>query len=877
MATDERDPVLTVTDALNKGVRGFVRIVERVMDKNKMWKLFEVEQLEKIVLVEFVGNTNHRPYIDSIKEYFKELKTAVSNLEGTLEEFKSFIVQNKNLETWYKKFDDAYHKLESITNDEKGVNQSQKLGNSLSALNKILTDFYKDETAEIVEKTSRILGVQYDGRTTATNWKQLIKDIMDKRTEIHNYSVQKGNNQAKNTAFFTFFQEDQDLEDLRMFLDKWLKSTKSRFENMPDKIRKEFENKKNLAFEQVYPTIDTYLEWYENDKKALDVGGKNLVIEEHQKNMLDVMHIRRLFAVRLDPFKGLDEYFTYTIREYQILIDKASKNKNDKSVPTDLVKKIVGLMSAFPLEVRNAASDEIKIDSDKTKKFLDSLKQIGQAAQRITDGQVSYLQSVGKAHVVTQSESKSKQDNIDLGSNQSYYTSGSQFNVSSSGWSAGQNISDDRRKLDHLMANEAPSILSRKVKISAMQLYMDQLRRFVKKTADSNSTLHMLNMILETGNENIGRANEDIRRQKNMLANSDAAYSHSLSSQQQEDDEESKYTKEETDQPGGTANEKLKGGGGGGVGNVDEKIREIGKKKKGLMLSLIRNVENVFDEYAQMHADFALKYHRDGMRYMIYWRNITLQNQDARNILREYFEMLKELVKIVDVQTEALRDAFRKSVTGENAEKYPQLARWSVAMPSDAQEEITARVQRTEEHLEDIRRNTIYLYEGSGSSVQSIVTSLPFLMMYAVKLLRMLFVWASLHFAEHVFQLWYVRVAYGKNKDPPSPVYMIILFILIDLAMNLALLSVLYLLRTMFGSAPHHGFPINDRFIYAFVVDYACTTLAIFALAAVIADIVRTKKYFRYRYEGERGIRALQIMTLYLSIIILLLPFFRLV
>jgi len=139
-----------------------------------------------------------------------------------------------------------------------------------------------------------------------------------------------------------------------------------------------------------------------------------------------------------------------------------------------------------------------------------------------------------------------------------------------------------------------------------------------------------------------------------------------------------------------------------------------------------------------------------------------------------------------------------------------------------------------------------------------------------------LFAWAALHFSEHLFQLWYAQAVYGRNSDPPDPLVMIGLFLGIDMAMNVALMATLFLLRSLFATEGGN-FPVDDTFLKAYVVDYLCVTLAVFVIAAVLAQVIKTKKYFRYRYEGDRGIRALQTMTFYVVIIMLLLPFFRLV
>jgi hypothetical protein len=54
------------------------------------------------------------------------------------------------------------------------------------------------------------------------------------------------------------------------------------------------------------------------------------------------------------------------------------------------------------------------------------------------------------------------------------------------------------------------------------------------------------------------------------------------------------------------------------------------------------------------------------------------------------------------------------------------------------------------------------------------------------------------------------------------------------------------------------------------------SSLVVFAVAVIIGQVIKRKKYFRYKYEGDRGIRAMQQMVMYVYNVLLFVPFFRL-
>ena len=109
---------------------------------------------------------------------------------------------------------------------------------------------------------------------------------------------------------------------------------------------------------------------------------------------------------------------------------------------------------------------------------------------------------------------------------------------------------------------------------------------------------------------------------------------------------------------------------------------------------------------------------------------------------------------------------------------------------------------------------------------------------------------------------------------PPHPALLVAMMLGLDAALHAIVLAVLFTAKGIF-KAPDNDFPIDGALITLFGVDYALVTFAIGALALVIAAVVRSKKYFRYKYEGERGIRAMREMVFYVYCVMTPIPFYR--
>ena len=179
---------------------------------------------------------------------------------------------------------------------------------------------------------------------------------------------------------------------------------------------------------------------------------------------------------------------------------------------------------------------------------------------------------------------------------------------------------------------------------------------------------------------------------------------------------------------------------------------------------------------------------------------------------------------------------------------------------------LIAHANKAEEKLRDLYNNEV--------SIMDVIVDNNFIMLYVLKLLQYGLLVGAVFLTEKIFSNMYMQQVYANNGDPPNLLTMLAIFVAIDVAFALFLVTALYLISVIMKSQGKRNFFINDRLVKKFMIDYAFATLVLFVLLAIIAAYMQAKKYFRYKTEGLRAIRAFGDMTISLAPVILLVPYF---
>lgn len=190
----------------------------------------------------------------------------------------------------------------------------------------------------------------------------------------------------------------------------------------------------------------------------------------------------------------------------------------------------------------------------------------------------------------------------------------------------------------------------------------------------------------------------------------------------------------------------------------------------------------------------------------------------------------------------------------------------------DAQEVGDRRIEIYESM--DRATDKIYLLYENSVSIMDVIMDTQFFAMYVLKALRIACVYASLILVQRLFEEMYIKTVYTDGKPPPSLARMIFLFVGVELVFNVFILVALGFLIVLAINIP--GFVVDTVLVGKYVVDYALTTIIIVALGLVVARVVQRKKYFKYKLEGLRAVRAFRDMMFAIAAVVILFPMFML-
>jgi quinol-cytochrome oxidoreductase complex cytochrome b subunit len=105
--------------------------------------------------------------------------------------------------------------------------------------------------------------------------------------------------------------------------------------------------------------------------------------------------------------------------------------------------------------------------------------------------------------------------------------------------------------------------------------------------------------------------------------------------------------------------------------------------------------------------------------------------------------------------------------------------------------------------------------------------------------------------------------------------YFVAFFLLFDFVFNALLFVVLFIVDWLLSDPVD---PMIKRNLWvAIMVDYCVSNVVMSILAVSIGLVVKDKRFFRYRYDPLIGIRAMKDILFNTFIVVLSIPFFRLI
>lgn len=148
-----------------------------------------------------------------------------------------------------------------------------------------------------------------------------------------------------------------------------------------------------------------------------------------------------------------------------------------------------------------------------------------------------------------------------------------------------------------------------------------------------------------------------------------------------------------------------------------------------------------------------------------------------------------------------------------------------------------------------------------------------FYLIYFLKIINILFLIGSIRISEKVFSELYMKKVYAEEDMPPSIYVFMTMFLIMHAAFVLILLIILFLTMLVFKE-DSNTFAISSFLIQSYFADYIVSTVFFILLSIIIGTVMQKKKYFRYKQEGLRAIRAYQDILNKVAIFVYLLPYF---
>ncbi len=138
------------------------------------------------------------------------------------------------------------------------------------------------------------------------------------------------------------------------------------------------------------------------------------------------------------------------------------------------------------------------------------------------------------------------------------------------------------------------------------------------------------------------------------------------------------------------------------------------------------------------------------------------------------------------------------------------------------------------------------------------------------KVLRVIAAYLAAFMAAKIHQERYIDAVFMKKGDPPPLSGMLATFCLLHVMLSALAFAAIWALATFMGEGK--GNTVRRAMLGA--LDMGCELVATLIMGMVLANVMTKKKYFSYRYEGLRAIRAYREILVVVAAVNGLTPYF---
>ena len=272
----------------------------------------------------------------------------------------------------------------------------------------------------------------------------------------------------------------------------------------------------------------------------------------------------------------------------------------------------------------------------------------------------------------------------------------------------------------------------------------------------------------------------------------------------------------------------------------------------------------------QCNKTFFLKSHKQTYRNIVKFMkiNIIKLNPEDKVLFEKIKKRYTDLFSKLDTSNQQYYKAIKLSFMNCNK------SATNVNLTKDQKDELDHKADLV---LKIIDNNILKLKSlyNLNYSIMDLIDS-QFFVLYVIKGIRILFTYIALFLSTRVFSPIYEEQVYDKKEQPPSLAKYLLIFLAFDISFNVFLVVLLFLLKFLFKS-DDNAFIIDNYVFTKYFTDYMFSIVILLAISYMIGQVIMEKKYFKYRYEGLRAIRAFESAMFKMSIIVYLVPYFWMV
>lgn len=307
------------------------------------------------------------------------------------------------------------------------------------------------------------------------------------------------------------------------------------------------------------------------------------------------------------------------------------------------------------------------------------------------------------------------------------------------------------------------------------------------------------------------------------------------------------------------------------------RTRQLAKRKAAMIETYIRSVRAAAGTFAGEMIRFVQHKHGDAIRYMSYWGGVSddmIPSPELREAIKQHNAMTIEVgemgrEKIMGYVMHPAIETVNAVLNDRGSDASVLTLENSVVLDLEGKRD---RMGAWMEAQAD-RVHTSFL-RGAPTLLDDMFEPQQ-LVIWALKALRIGIAAVVLDVAARAYRGVYQRRVHVLDQPPPDPAVFVAMFLALDATFHLLVLAVLFTLFKMLKT-PDNSFPIDLDVISRWAMDYVAGTVVIMLLCLSLGYIIKNKRYFRFRHEGDRAIRSLAQMSFYVYVVTVPIPFYRL-